>query len=237
MIFISDLHLDSADSPKYTAFLNVLKGAVANEDSVFILGDLVEVWIGDDDDSRFATHLLQDLSSIAKETSVKLMHGNRDFLYRQSFTDQTGVEIIPDPFVLESDEIGESVLLTHGDAYCTSDEEYMRVRTLFRDKAWQDGILSSTLEDRRALANNLRQQSRDANQLKAENITDVVVEELAFTMTKNDCRLAIHGHTHRPGIHRVAEDKQRIVLGDWHHCGWLLRSNHGSFQLERFAIS
>ena len=235
-VFLSDLHLQSEQEPKYQAFRRVLQEAQENKEAVYILGDLVEVWIGDDDDAIFARTLIQDLKDCAAETPVFVMHGNRDFLYRESFCEQTNAMLLPDPYVLIAEDLPEPVLLAHGDAYCTSDTAYMQARELFRSQEWQEQFLASSLDERRTVARALREHSKKANQLKAANITDVVESEIERDLQNQNCRLMIHGHTHRPGIHAL-EHGARYVLGDWTDCGWVLRQRDDTFQLERFAIA
>ena len=235
-IFISDLHLESDRDSKFRVFKQVLETAIDHNDEVFILGDLVDVWVGDDDDSPFAEALIRELRSTAEHTPLHVMQGNRDFLYQDAFASQTGAVLISDPCVLERNDLPEKVLLAHGDAYCTSDNAYMKMRQLLRSPEWQDQILSSTLEERRALARSLREQSKVSNQLKAANITDVVETEIESDLKKHDCKIMIHGHTHRPGIHNLQSNAKRMVLGDWNTCGWLLRQRESAFTLERFAI-
>lgn len=235
-IFISDLHLESEREPKYRSFQQVLQNACENGDEVFILGDLVDVWIGDDDDSSFAKALISEIRSCTARIPVHVMHGNRDFLYRDEFAKLTGAVLLTDPFVLDCDDLPERVLLAHGDAYCTSDVAYMQMRSLFRSTPWQDQILDSSLDERRQLARSLREQSKATNELKAENITDVVEAEIEKHLTDHDCTTMIHGHTHRPGIHAIGDGSKRMVLGDWDRCGWLLRQHASAFTLERFAV-
>lgn len=236
-LFISDLHLETTKDPKYSAFLEILLTAVREQRELYILGDLVEVWVGDDDDSEFAQTLMQDLKTCAQQVDVYVMHGNRDFLYRNEWEEQTSTELLPDPYVLETSNQNNSILLSHGDAYCTSDLAYMQARALFRSHEWQDGILASSLDDRRELARTLREQSKQHNQLKAANITDVVNEPIVQDLEKFSCTSMIHGHTHRPGIHDLSGDRTRVVLGDWDRCGWVLFETDGRFDLHRFAIS
>lgn len=235
-VFISDLHLETEHDAKYRAFQRVLWHVASTNQELYILGDLVEVWVGDDDDSSFATTLVDDLSECAASTDVFVMHGNRDFLYRDGFESRTGATLLPDPFLLNNEPDTEPVLLAHGDAYCTSDEAYMKVRELFRSETWQDQILGTSLLERRELAQALRAQSQQANQLKPANITDVVEVDVVDAMRRQGCRTMIHGHTHRPAIHHMINNTRRFVLGDWNECGWLLRQQDASFTLERFAI-
>lgn len=236
-VFFSDLHLQSEQEPKYQAFRRVLQEAQQRQDAVYILGDLVEVWIGDDDDSTFARTLIHDLRDCSEQIPVYVMHGNRDFLYREGFSEQTNAILLPDPFLLEADDLPEPVLLAHGDAYCTSDAAYMQAREMFRSQDWQDQFLASSLDERRSVARTLREHSKKANQLKAANITDVVDMEIERDLQDRNCRRMIHGHTHRPGIHVLNHGATRYVLGDWTSCGWLLRQSAAEFQLERFAIT
>lgn len=235
-VFISDLHLDSERDPKYRSFQRVLRNACDNGDEVFILGDLVDVWIGDDDDSSFAKALIGDLRACTSQVPVYVMHGNRDFLFREEFANSASATLLNDPFVLDRDDLTGKILLSHGDAYCVSDSAYMEMRDLFRSSEWQNQILRSTLDERRALARSLREQSKASNELKAENITDVVEAEIERDLVEHGCKTMIHGHTHRPGIHALRDGAKRVVLGDWDRCGWLLRQHASSFTLERFAI-
>ena len=235
-VFISDLHLESEQDPKYRSFQQVLRDACENGEEVYILGDLVDVWIGDDDDSSFAKALISDLRSCAAQIPIHVMHGNRDFLYRDEFASLTDAILLADPYVLDRDDLPERILLSHGDAYCTSDIAYMQMRNLFRSPAWQNQILGSTLDERRELARSLREQSKASNELKAENITDVVEAEIERDLLEHDCTTMIHGHTHRPGIHALRNGTKRVVLGDWDLCGWLLRQHASTFTLERFPV-
>lgn len=235
-IFLSDLHLESTTSKQYQSFKHILHRAVQDQHKVYILGDLVEVWIGDDDDSCFADSLRSDLSWCGARTATKVMHGNRDFLFRADFAADANVELLNDPFKLTDSDLPEPVLLAHGDAYCTSDIEYMRFRAFTRSKEWQDNLLMSSLSERRDFALGLRSASKRANALKAENITDVEEAEVLADLKRNDCSLMIHGHTHRPAIHNMAEGCTRWVLGDWTDYGWVLRQSEAEFSLERFSI-
>ena len=235
-VFFSDLHLESIRSPAYQKFQEVLEQATRDRDEVFILGDLVEVWVGDDDDSEFADQLRLDLTRATQHIPVHLMHGNRDFLYRETLESVTGVRLLQDPHTLIREDLTAPVFLTHGDAYCTSDSAYMQARRLFRSAEWQDNILKSTLEERRLLAQNLRDQSKQANELKADNITDVVEQELGRAAQDAECHHIIHGHTHRPAIHQLPNNAIRYVLGAWDQCGWILRNSGDHFHLERFKL-
>ena len=235
-LFVSDLHID-ADRPHVLQGLNDLveREAPAAE-AFYILGDLVEVWIGDDDDSETAKAVRETLSRAAHLCPLHIMHGNRDFLFGQRFARDVGGELIEDPHVAEID--GQRVILTHGDALCTEDTAYQLARQLFRSEAWQKDILGKSLEERRELARQMRQESRRANANKPENIMDVTPQEVAALMRCTGCTTLIHGHTHRPGVSDVPLGDTvgtRYVLGDWDRCGWFIRFDKAP-ELACFAL-
>ena len=232
-IFISDLHLDDPDTSAFQRFSECLLMEAARVDEIYILGDLVEMWIGDDDDSPGALALQNRLSEIAAACPVFLMHGNRDFLFADAFAARTGIEIIEDPYCTQ-----DGVLLSHGDSLCTDDAEYQAMRTLLRSAAWQQDILGKTLQERKAFGQALREQSKDSNANKAANIMDVNPAATDALMAQHQpaARTLIHGHTHRPGVHREAH-YMRVVIGAWERCGWLCRQHNGQFQLECFSLA
>jgi len=216
-LFISDLHLEEPDSTRFRAFARLLARESERAETIYVLGDLTEVWVGDDDDGPMATALADVLRQTAARCQVALMHGNRDFLMGPAFAAATGVTLIDDPFLLD-----DGTLLCHGDAFCIDDAAYQEVRRLFRSADWQRDILSQPLAARRELARSLREQSRASNANKAENIMDVAVREVDRVAGSDDVRRIIHGHTHRPGVHTHVWGK-RYVLGAWERCGWLAR--------------
>ena len=232
-LFISDLHLETPESARFTRFSQLLEQASAITQDVFILGDLVEVWVGDDDDDPLPTAIRQTLRKLTEKTRVHVMPGNRDFLYGSDFVESTGVSLLPDPFVLET-PMG-SLLLAHGDAYCTQDTEYMAMRQLLRSEQGLAQLKAQSLEERRALARQLRERSMTANELKAENIMDVTIDELGNDARQHECKLVIHGHTHRPGI-SIHEWGTRYVLGDWNRCAWISTITDESIQLHCVSI-
>ena len=235
-LFVSDLHIDVGTHKILDGFRHLIERETPGADALYILGDLVEVWVGDDDDSELAAAIRQALALAAAHCPVFVMHGNRDFLFGEQLAKDTGVELISDPHVAEID--GENVLLAHGDAYCTKDRAYQQVRALFRSPSWQQDVLGKSLEERRELARSLRVQSAAANANKADNIMDVTTSEIVASMQAHGCARMVHGHTHRPGVHEVDLDGargRRYVLGDWGRCGWLLRMGETA-QLECFAL-
>ena len=228
--FISDLHLD-AGTPHTWRLLDRFADTIAsNCDGLYILGDLTEVWVGDDDDAPETARLAQWLRAAAQRFPVYLMHGNRDFLIGEPFTRDAGVDLIPDPFPLDTD-----VVLCHGDSLCTDDVDYQKMRALFRDPAWQEDILARPLAERRALAAQLRAASASNNANKASNIMDVNQIAVAGLAADHDASIVIHGHTHRPGIHTAAWGT-RYVLGDWNRCGWFLEEREGALTLNAFSV-
>ncbi len=232
-LFIADLHLDSSTPEKLFALRRVLTDAVHQECSIYILGDLVETWIGDDDDSEFADQLRIVLRTHAVHVPMFLMHGNRDFLIGERFASDVDATILDDPTVIEIQH--ERVLLSHGDMFCTSDHAYQDIRRKFRSARWQQDFLAKSLSERRQLATKMRMQSKEAVAEKSDYITDVAEDAIVAALQSFDCRTMIHGHTHRPGQHRMARGFTRFVLGDWGRCGWRIYSLP-QIQLECFPV-
>jgi len=227
-LFASDLHLADPDGRCMRAFEDLL--ARSRADEVYLLGDLCEVWVGDDDDGPLARRFVATLRRAADQADVFVMPGNRDFLFGEAFAAQTGARLIPDPHPL-----GNGVLLAHGDAFCIDDEAYQQARRMLRSPAWQADVLARSLAERRALAEQMREQSRRTNANKAENIMDVAPAEVARVMAEHGAGTLIHGHTHRPAVHAEPWGR-RYVLGAWEHCGWYLLETDGEYSLRCFAL-
>ena len=198
--FISDIHL-SKNSPHLTAafkaFLVESKKACSH---LFILGDLFEVWIGDDDNNSFHQEIkaaLSEFTSNGPETFF--MHGNRDFLIGEAFANEVGISILSDPYTLNIN--GLNVILSHGDFLCTDDIDYMDFRNMVRSEVWQKDFLSKNLDERNEIANSLRSTSKDATSKKSLEITDANPETINDFMQKNQPDIFIHGHTHLSLIH------------------------------------
>lgn len=235
-LFISDLHL-SAERPAPTAlFLNFLHERASRAHALYILGDLFEVWIGDDAIHPAYSPVLNALRELTARVPVYVMHGNRDFLMGDAFAQVSGCRLLAEPAVINLN--GQRTLLMHGDVLCTDDVEYQRFRTQVRDPETQRQFLGMTVEQRIATARQFRDASRERNRYKAEEIMDVNQDAVAETMRTHDVRLLIHGHTHRPGIHAFDLDDRRahrIVLGDWYEQGSVLVCNEGNHCLETLA--
>ena len=203
-------------------------------DAIYVLGDLVEVWVGDDDDSRIADAVRAALAAAARRCDLYVMRGNRDFLFGKRFAADTGATLLDDPAVVDVD--GERLLLAHGDAYCTGDAEYQSARARLRSAAWRQSVLSQSLAARRRLAAALRAESRAANANKPDNIMDVTEPAVAEAFAQAGARTLVHGHTHRPAIHDLGDGRRRIVLGDWNRCGWKLTLRGGDAALTCFPL-
>jgi UDP-2,3-diacylglucosamine hydrolase len=231
-LFISDLHLEDPASPVFQTFARLLATESRRAEAIYLLGDLTEVWVGDDDDGPLAVALRDVLSSASRDCDLFVMHGNRDFLFGQQFAAQTGTVLLEDPH-----RLNDGTLLAHGDAFCIDDPAYQEVRAMFHSESWQRDVLAQSLAERRQLATNLREQSRQASANKAENIMDVADREVARVVTEMTATRLIHGHTHRPGRHQY-DWGTRYVLGAWETCGWLARQAGADVevQLECFPL-
>ncbi|TLY50344.1 MAG: UDP-2,3-diacylglucosamine diphosphatase [Gammaproteobacteria bacterium] len=206
-------------------YTELLAGAAREADALYILGDLFESWIGDDDDAPLPARIAQATRAL-RDTGVPVyfMHGNRDFLLGADYAARAGMTLLADPAVIELG--GERVLLMHGDTLCTDDVEYLKFRTLVRDPRWQQQFLSKSLAERRAFAAQARSESRKHTAMSAAEIMDVNQDAVAATMRAHGIRRMIHGHTHRPATHHFDLDGQtveRIVLGDWYEHDSVLR--------------
>ena len=233
-LFVSDVHLDAAAPEAQRQFLEFLRVQVAGARALYILGDLFESWVGDDDaeDERAAVlAALRDLT--ASGVACFLLHGNRDFLIGEDFCRRTGCQLLPDPVVAELD--GERVLLTHGDALCTDDHAYQELRSIVRTPSWQRRFLRLPLSDRQLLANEARAGSRAHTARIIPKIMDVNTTAVTAAFKASRVRRIIHGHTHRPAVHdALVEDQpvQRIVLGAWYEEGSYLAYENGRYELR-----
>lgn len=233
-LFISDLHLDP-DYPATTQqFLTFLAALPADTDALYILGDLFEIWIGDDYIDPAYEPVIRGLQQATRERlPIHLLHGNRDFLLGDRFMQMTGCQLREDPQPL--DLYGRPALLMHGDLLCSDDREYQAFRRMVRDPEWQTAILARPVEERLAMARDARSLSSELTRDKAEAIMDINQSTVETFLKQHQVGLLIHGHTHRPGIHEMTVDGrnvQRAVLGDWHQQGSCLRVTENSLVLE-----
>jgi UDP-2,3-diacylglucosamine hydrolase len=242
-LFISDLHIESANSAILRSLLSLLDNQAQGADAIYILGDLFEAWVGDDDINEAGDAVANALKKLSERgTGIYLMHGNRDFLLGPDFAARCGGKLISDPIVV--DLYGQKAVLLHGDSLCTRDTAYMNYRTQVRDPVWQQAFLQRPLLERHMVAQQLRQQSRDATSHKASDIMDVTPQEVVDVLIRHQVNLMIHGHTHRPGIHTIRlneaiNEKQeavRIVLGSWDQKAWVLEFSADGYDLRHFSL-
>lgn len=219
--FISDLHL-SAEKPALTKlFTRYLNKQATGADALFILGDLFEVWLGDDmvlPEYQEAINAIRELTG--KGIPVYVMYGNRDFLMREQFEEMTGAQLINDPTVIALYDT--PTLLMHGDTLCTDDVEYQDFRNMVRDPQWQNDFLAKTTDERQAIAREFREKSKSATSSKNYDIMDVNQHAVETVMHQYQVTQLIHGHTHRPATHQFKidnKDVKRIVLADWNESG------------------
>jgi UDP-2,3-diacylglucosamine hydrolase len=233
-LFISDLHLDARDAALVGQFHAFLRSDARAADALYILGDLFEAWLGDDDPDPLARGVVAELRSLTDAgVPCFLMHGNRDFLIGERFCRETGAVLLDDGTVVEL--YGERVLLMHGDALCTDDVGYQRLRRIVRNPAVQWILRHLSLERRRALARRLRAGSRAHVGTTAPEIMDVNTRAVAAAFRDAGVRTLVHGHTHRPGVHEFELDGapvRRIVLGDWYVQGSVLDWTREGFELR-----
>jgi UDP-2,3-diacylglucosamine hydrolase len=234
-LFVSDLHLDPERPAITELFGRFLDDEARGADALYILGDLFEAWVGDDDPSTAGAFVADRLRALAASgVPVNFIRGNRDFLLGDDYAKRAGINILPDPAVVMLH--GEPTLVLHGDLLCTDDTAYQQVRAQTRDPRWQGDFLAQPLAARLAFA----QQARAASQarhgeLKAsglsETITDVAPDTVREWFKRYGVRRMIHGHTHRPAIHDEGDGNTRIVLGDWYDQGSVLRVDDSGFNL------
>jgi UDP-2,3-diacylglucosamine hydrolase len=233
-LFVSDVHLDASAPPATEQFVEFLHTHGLNAEALYILGDLFEVWVGDDDPSPEKARIVAALREVtASGVACFVIHGNRDFLLGRQFCDSSGCRLLPDPIVIELD--GERVLVTHGDALCTDDHAYQELRSSVRTAEWQRRFLALPFDVRDRFANKARAGSKEHIARTTPQIQDVNpgAVELAFRTAR--VRRIIHGHTHRPGIHDTVVDgeaAQRIVLGAWYEQGSYLVYESGRYELK-----
>ncbi|MBI5717434.1 MAG: UDP-2,3-diacylglucosamine diphosphatase [Burkholderiales bacterium] len=210
--FISDLHLSELMPATFAAFAAHLQHTEA--DAVFILGDLFELWVGDDARREpFAQRCVRALAEAAQKRSVAIMGGNRDFLMGAELLADCGARALPDPTLLMA--FGQRVLLTHGDALCLADHAYQAFRRQVRQAAWLRAFLARPLAERLALAREIRKASDTRRQFDGEGSADVDASAAVALLRESAAPTLVHGHTHRPGTEAWAGGFVRHVLTDW----------------------
>ncbi len=237
-LFISDLHLGDARPSTSALFFRFLETTTRGAATLYILGDLFDYWVGDDqlEHDALGRDVAAGLRRVAESgTDIFLMHGNRDFMLGDRFATAAGLTILPDPTLI--DLHGKPTLLMHGDTLCTDDIAYQKFRVQARNPAWQREMLTKPFSVRLALARSIRMQSDSEKSGKAEEIMDVAPASVDAAFRAHDYPTIIHGHTHRPATHRHVvdgHDCRRWVLADWHERGEYLGEIDGN--LTRISV-
>jgi UDP-2,3-diacylglucosamine hydrolase len=215
--FISDLHLRAEEPATFDAWARYLQSTPA--DAVFLLGDVFEVWVGDDVlsdptslNERFEARCAREMAAAAQRLALFFMHGNRDFLVGQALMTHCRATLLADPTVLDFG--GQRWLLSHGDGLCLDDTEYLQFRSQVQQPAWQDAFLARPLAEREAIARSLRTQS-EARKHSGATYADVDNAAARQWLQAAGAHTLIHGHTHRPARHDLGQGLQRVVLCDW----------------------
>ncbi len=235
-LFISDLHLDGTQPEITDQFLRFLDEEAKHAAALYILGDLFEAWIGDDDPDADKQRAIAALRATTQAgVRCYLIHGNRDFLIGKRFSQETGVQLLEDGTVV--DLYGRRVLLMHGDSLCIDDHAYQRLRRIVRNPLVQFTMRSLSLKQRQKLAARMRAGSKahiQSMDRTAPQIMDVNANEVLATLARYDVDCIVHGHTHRPAIHHLqvnGKPATRIVLGDWYEQGSVLKWDERGYEL------
>ncbi|MDB2373981.1 UDP-2,3-diacylglucosamine diphosphatase [Psychrosphaera haliotis] len=216
-LVIADLHLCPSRPDITQCFFSFLESNSGQHDALYILGDLFETWVGDDDKSAFNLSISQAIKHFSTSTPVYFCHGNRDFLVGKKFASQSGMTILPENY--KTTLYGHSVLLMHGDQLCLDDIDYQAFRKRSRSWWWQKLILLMPLKKRKKLAEDIREKSKESQKHKSLEIMDVAQREVDRVVNEYGCEWLVHGHTHRPKIHHLENNKKRMVVGDWYEQG------------------
>lgn len=230
--FIADLHLNE-NRPDITGlFIHFLRTEARNSDALYILGDLFDYWIGDDDQTPFHLHVMQELKQLTQSgVPCYFICGNRDFLIGQDFATATGVKLLSEPYL--ADLYGTPTLLLHGDSLCTDDVGYQRFRRIIRNPLLLALARRLPLQWRRRLATKLRSHSKSNRPLSPEQLKkmDVTTSAVQAVFQQHQVQHIIHGHTHKPAVHEYPQGT-RIVLGDWYEQGSILEVSADTFLLR-----
>lgn len=235
-LFISDLHLDASLPELTRLFERFIHEQALHAEALYILGDLFEAWVGDDDDRPETEQFISCLRALTDQgVPLYVMHGNRDFLFDGGFVARTGCKLLGEPSLI--DLYGTPTLILHGDSLCTDDVKHQESRTLLRSQKWKNEFLALPLARRIELAQEYRSMSREHLRDKPEAIMDVNSQAVTQLMHEHDVTQMIHGHTHRPAMHRFELDgssARRIVLGDWGQFGSVLSCDENGCELKQF---
>ncbi len=229
ILFISDLHLDQNRPDISANFLSFIKTRALKARVLYILGDLFEVWSGDDDPAEEFSEIFNAMKEFSTSGDIYFLHGNRDFLVRQQLAQKAGFKILSSPFIIESGL--QRIALLHGDELCTEDLEYQKFRKQVRSHQWQHDFLAKPLSERLSITKGLRKQSKTNMSAKTAEMMDVSQQAVINTFDQLKVNTIIHGHTHQPGIHSLDQDRFRYVLGDWNPDPSFISLSEGKLRL------
>lgn len=237
-LFIADLHLQSEEPAITAGFLRFLQGEARQADALYILGDLFEAWIGDDDPNPLHQQIASAIKAVVDAgVPCYFIHGNRDFLVGQRFARQSGMLLLTEEERL--DLYGREVLIMHGDTLCTDDPGYLAYRAKVHTPWIQRLFLALPLLIRRRIAARMRADSKAANSSKSMDIMDVNPQAVVDVMERHHVQWLIHGHTHRPAVHELQANGQpawRVVLGAWHSEGSMVKVTPDDVELIHFPF-
>lgn len=235
-LFISDLHLSATNPSMVALFMDFLNGPAQGAKALYILGDLFDVWVGQDIHTEFQQSIQQALSEVVKRgTEVYFMNGNRDFLMQNAYLKAAGIKRLSDPTIIEL--YGTPTLLMHGDTLCTQDKAYQRFRRIAQNPITRFIFLCLPKSKRDNISKKLRAKSQQYQKTQSLSILDVTEDAVNKTMRQYQVSQLIHGHVHRPNIHDVnsgVKGSKRFVLGDWHDHASLLISTHEGISLATY---
>ncbi|MCW2095928.1 MULTISPECIES: UDP-2,3-diacylglucosamine diphosphatase [Lelliottia] len=237
-LFIADLHLQTEEPAITAGFLRFLQGEARSADALYILGDLFEAWIGDDDPNPLHREIAAAIKALVDSgVPCFFIHGNRDFLIGKRFARESGMMLLPEEQVL--DLYGRQVLIMHGDTLCTDDTGYLAFRAKVHTPWIQTLFLALPLFIRNRIAAKMRAGSKAANSSKSLSIMDVNPQAVIEVMEKHRVQWLIHGHTHRPDVHTLSangEPAHRVVLGAWHTEGSMVKVTPNGIELIPFPF-
>ncbi|HED3880208.1 UDP-2%2C3-diacylglucosamine hydrolase [Enterobacter hormaechei] len=237
-LFIADLHLQTEEPAITAGFLRFLRGEAKSADALYILGDLFEAWIGDDDPNPLHREMAAAIKALVDSgVPCYFIHGNRDFLIGQRYARESGMTLLPEEQVL--DLYGRNILIMHGDTLCTDDTGYLAFRAKVHTPWIQKVFLALPLFIRNRIAARMRAGSKAANSSKSMTIMDVNPQAVVKIMEKHRVQWLIHGHTHRPDVHSLianGEPAHRVVLGAWHSEGSMVKVTPEGVELIAFPF-
>lgn len=234
ILFISDLHLSPLRPDITDCFIDFMKNEAIHADKLYVLGDLFEFWIGDDDNSPFNVLIKEAFKTLTQQgVECYFIQGNRDFLLNKRFCKETGVQLLADHTVIELD--GEKVLIMHGDTLCIDDIKYQEFRAKVH-QPWLQWVFNRIpLFIRQRIVKNVQDKIKAKKQHKTLTIMDVTQSEVERVMLEEGVERLIHGHTHRPNVHTFnhkTKEMTRIVLGDWYTQGSILEYKNNKYTLH-----